>query len=207
MAESYVLYGRQGGGSLAPQILLEELGVPYKMVWVDKHAPAEEKAAYLKICPTGKIPALVLPDGTSIFESAAICIHLTTVHNKAQLAPAPGTTAHAVFLQWMLFLATSVYGSVLRYYYADRYSSSDDAAGVRQAAQKEFEGHLTLIESQLTDTQLGAAFSVADLYLFMLAGWHPDEYEGISAMFPKLGALCDKVAARAAVARVMEQNQ
>lgn len=200
MSPRYVLYGRKGGGSLAPHMLLEELGVPYKMVWVDK----EVDAAYLKICPTGKIPALVLPDGTAMFESAAICIHLTTVHQEAQLAPVPGTAAHAVFLQWMLFLATGVYGSALRMYYAQRYTTSDDADGVNQAALKEFEGHLALLESQI---QPGSVVSVVDLYLTMLAGWHPDEYEGIGEKFPKLGARCQKILARAAVARVMEQNQ
>jgi len=203
MSQSYVLYGRQGGGSLAGHMLLEELGVPYEVIWVDKGV----NEAYLNICPTGKIPALVLRDGTAIFESAAICIHLTTVHQDAQLAPVPGTTAHARFLQWMLFLATSVYGSALRMYYAQRYTTSDDADGVNQAALKEFEGHLALLESQLTGNQLGSAVSVADLYLTMLAGWHPDDYEGISAKFPKLGALCQKMLARPAVARTMAQNQ
>jgi len=203
MSQGYVLYGRQGGGSLAPQMLLEELGVPYEIIWIEKGV----NEAYLKICPTGKIPALVLPDDTSIFESAAICIHLATVHQDAQLAPVPGTVAHAQFLQWMLFLATSVYGSVLRMYYAGRYTTSDDANGVNQAALKEFEGHLALLESQLSGAQLGSAVSVADLYLTMLAGWHPDEYEGISEKFPKLGALCQKILARPAVARVIAQNQ
>ena len=36
---SYRLYARQGAGSLAPQMLLEEIGAAYELVWVSK-APA-----------------------------------------------------------------------------------------------------------------------------------------------------------------------
>ena len=203
MNESYVLYGRKGAGSMAVQMLLEELAVPYKMVWVDKEVGPD----YLKICPTGKIPTLVLPDGSSLFESAAICLHLTNLHPDSKLAPAPGTAAHAHYLQWMLFLATAVYGSVLRIYYSQRYTTSDDAQGVNQAALQEFEGHLALLENQVSGTLQGGAISGADLYLSMLAGWHPDEEQGINAKFPKIAALCRQVAARPAVARVLEMNQ
>src|SRR6185369_5851314 len=123
----YKLYGRANAGSLAPQIVLEEIGAPYEMIWVSK-SPADV-AILRKVNPAGKVPALVLPDGTSVFESAAILIHLTHAYPAANLAPPAGSTAHARFLQWMLFLSSSVYESCLRSYYAERYSTSGpDAA-------------------------------------------------------------------------------
>lgn len=210
MSTEYVLYGRQGGGSIAPQFILEELGVPYTMEWIDSDAASDPTSEYRLICPTGKIPALRLPDGSCMFESAAICIHLASVHGAAHLAPMPGTTDHARFLQWMSFLATSVYGSVLRFYYSQRFTTQPDATsvdGVQEAALKEFDAHLALLESQISGFVLGVTFSAADLYLYMLCGWHPNEYEGIKERFPKLGALCDFVAARPAVQRVMAENQ
>src|SRR5882724_2616837 len=69
---TYALYGRPNAGSLAPQIVLEEIGAPYEMVWVSK-ATADVETLQ-RVNPTGKVPALVLPDGTAIFESAAILI-------------------------------------------------------------------------------------------------------------------------------------
>lgn len=204
MNNGYALYARQGGGSIAPQILLEEIGASYKTVWVDHDEAA--RPSYRQICPTGKIPALSLPDGSAIFESAAICIHLTDTHEDANLAPRAGTAAHARYLQWMLFLATGVYGAVLRLYYSERFTSGGDAAGVKAAALAEFESHLALVEQQLTPCLLGSAVSAADIYLFMLAGWHPDGDAAVRARFPKVGALCTLVAARPAVARVMSQN-
>ncbi len=58
---SSTLYGRAGGGSDAPRMVLEELKVPYTFV------AADDLAGYDKICPTGKIPSLKLLDGVAIF--------------------------------------------------------------------------------------------------------------------------------------------
>ena len=206
MHSSYVLYGREGGGSMAPQFVLEELGLPYRMEWLPGPLSPEQTAAYLPICPTGKIPALVLLDGSPVFESAAICIHLTDLDGTGRLAPPRGTSEHARFLQWMLFLSASLYDSILRFYYASRYTLADDAGGVKEVALTEFEAHLALLESRVSDYVLVSGFSAADLYLYMLAGWHPDGYDGIRQKFPKIAALCTTVGARSAVKKVMGQN-
>ena len=87
---SYRLYARQGAGSLAPQMLLEEIGAAYELVWVSK-APAEIEA-FRRTSPAAKIPVLVLPDGTVVSESAAILIHLTNAHPAAALAPVAGSS-------------------------------------------------------------------------------------------------------------------
>src|ERR1700694_406569 len=97
----YRLYGRQGSGSLAVQVALEEIGVPFERIWIASEPGAVAK--FREINPTGKVPALALPDGTLMFESAAILIHLSLVHPAAALAPPPGTTQHALFLQGMAF--------------------------------------------------------------------------------------------------------
>jgi glutathione S-transferase len=205
MSKGYTLYGRAGSGSVAPQLILEELGIPYEVVWVDQNAAAEP--AYRRICPTGKVPALVLPDGSAIFESAAICIHLTDAHSGSGLAPAPGTASHARYLQWMLFLATSLYDAALRIYYAQRYTAGGDREGVKAAAISEFERHLALVEQHLPNGGLlGDAVSAADLYLFMLAGWHPEGDGAVRERFPRIGALCARIAARPVVQRVMATN-
>jgi hypothetical protein len=69
----YKLYARQGAGSLAPQMLLEEIGAAYELIWISK-APADIEVLR-RISPAAKIPALLLPDGTVVSESAAILIH------------------------------------------------------------------------------------------------------------------------------------
>src|SRR6266446_8283617 len=81
-SSSYRLYGRANAGSLAVQIVLEEIGAPYELIWVGR--TAAELEALRRVNPAGKVPALVLPDGTPVFESAAILIHLTNAHPTAR---------------------------------------------------------------------------------------------------------------------------
>jgi glutathione S-transferase len=114
----YTLYGRQNSGSLVVEVALEEIGVPFEPVTVTKDA--EDVARFSLINPTGKVPALRLPDGTVLFESAAILIHLAQAHPDAHLAPPPQTRDYAQFLQWMVYLAANPYQSVLRIYLRSR---------------------------------------------------------------------------------------
>jgi glutathione S-transferase len=202
LANSYKLYGWSGSGSVAVQVALEECGVPYERIWVGKE-PADI-AAYRRINPTGKVPALALPDGTVMFESAAMLIHLTAAHPEARLAPLAGTSRHAQFLQWMVFLSANVYESVLRLYYSDRYSTDGAAAatGIRERADADYMTHLELISACLGPYVLGDHYSVADLYLYMLASWVPGEKSALYARLPALGMHAARLAARPAVVKV-----
>jgi glutathione S-transferase len=182
----YKLYGRANAGSLAVQIVLEEIGAPYELLWVSR--TAAELEAFRRINPAGKVPALVLPDGTPVFESAAILIHLTNAHPTANLAPVAGSTAHARFLQWMLFLSSNVYEAVLRIYYSERYSTVGTAAAAQIKAQalEDCARHLELIHGALSPYVLGEKLSAADPYLHMLAGWYPEDAPALGPRLPKL---------------------
>lgn len=184
---SYRLYARRGAGSLAPQMLLEEIGAAYELVWVGK-APAEIDALR-RISPAGKIPVLVLPDGTVISESAALLIHLTNMHPAAALAPAAGSSAHARFLQWMVYLSANAYEALLRFFYPQRYSAAGEAvaAQIKTQALADWTGHLETVHAALSPYVLGPALSAADHYLYMLASWYPPEEEStLAARLPKL---------------------
>jgi glutathione S-transferase len=198
----YKLYGRPGSGSLAVQVALEEAGVAFERIWVGHEAA--EAARFRAINPTGRVPALVLPDGTVMFESAAMLIHIALAHPGAALAPSAGSTAHAKFLQWMVFLSANVYEAALRMYYSARYSAHGeaDAEAVREQGTADFRGHLALISQGLAPYVLGEPYSIADVYLYMLASWHPGEKSELYASAPRLEAHSRLIAARPAVAKV-----
>jgi glutathione S-transferase len=201
MKKPFTLYGRPGSGSLAVQVALEEIGVPYERIWVS--AEPTEVARYKEINPTGRVPALELPDGTIMFESAAILIHLALLNPDAKLAPQPGTTRHAAFLQWMCFLSANVYEAVLRIYYSTRYSprGEADASVIRDQGAADFVNHMSLIVRGLNPYVLGAEYSIADAYLYMLASWYPDRSD-LNTRLPALAAHSAKLAARPAVVKV-----
>jgi len=202
---AYRLYGRTNAGSLAPQIVLEEIGAPYELIWVGREPAAIE--AFRRINPAGKVPALVLPDGTPVFESAAILLHLTNTHPKANLSPAAGTTDHARFLQWMVFLSANVYEAALRSYYPERYSAAGAAAAAQIKAQgiADYARHLELIHGVLSPYVLGDHLTAADPYLHMLAGWYPGDITALQDRLPKLAAHTELLRRRPAT-RKAEQD-
>jgi len=197
--ESYKLYGWPGSGSFAIQVALEELGVPYERIWVAREPAAIER--FRELNPTGRSPALALPDATIMFESAAILIHLAATHPGAHLAPMPGTVAHARFLQWMIFLSANVYETALRIYYSERYSTrgAADAEPIAAKATADFIAHLELVERHLAPHVLGAAYSIADVYLYMLASWYPGDKAAFQARLPKLARLVQILAPRPSI--------
>ena len=68
----YKLYWSKGAGSMAPEVILEEVGAKYEKIEVDLAKDANRRAEFLAVNPLGQVPALVLPDGTLMTESAAI---------------------------------------------------------------------------------------------------------------------------------------
>jgi len=68
-------------------ILLEELGLPYNMNWVNIGAGEQFEPAFLKISPNNRMPAIIDPDGPdgqpiSVFESGAIMQYLARKTGK-----------------------------------------------------------------------------------------------------------------------------
>jgi len=202
---SYELYGRANAGSLAPQIVLEEMGAPYELIRVGRDQAALESLR--QINPAGKVPVLVLPDRTPVFESAAILIHLTDAHPRAGLAPPAGSTEHARFLQWMLFLSSNVYEAAMRSYYPERYSTAGAAAAtqIREQALIDYARHLELIHCALSPYVLGERLSAADPYLHMLTGWYFGDAAALNARLPKLARHAELLRRRPAT-RKAEQD-
>jgi len=79
--------------------LLEEIGIEYRVEAYDRDASFRAPSALREIHPLGKSP--MLRDGdTLLVESGAIVEYLVERY-APQLAPAPGTPARALYLQWL----------------------------------------------------------------------------------------------------------
>ena len=201
-APKYTLYGRSGSGSDIIRMLLEEIRAPYDFVAIGREPAEVEK--YRRINPTGKVPALRLPQGAVLFESAAICLYLAGAHPEARLAPQPGTLEHARFLQWMVFLSANLYECALRIYYSDRYSRAGESAaeGIQQQASQDFLDILSIIVPSLSPYVLGREISAADYYLYVVGGWHSERREPLHRKWPALEQHSQLLAARASVRKI-----
>ena len=78
------------------------------VTWEDEAA----RELVATVNPLRQVPALVLPSGEVITESAAILIHLADLHPQARLAPGPGDPKRAQYLRWMTYVSAAIYGLV-----------------------------------------------------------------------------------------------
>jgi glutathione S-transferase len=199
-AEKYKLYGRPGSGSDVLQMLIEEIGAPYELIHVGR-APADIEA-YRRIALTDKVPALTLPEGSTLIESAAICIHLAAAHPEAHLAPTTGTTAHARFLQWMVYLAANLYECARRIYYPQAYGGEAGAEAVKQRAIRDFPELIGPLVPSLQPYVLGNVISAADFYLYTVGGWLPEGRGAVHSRWPAVARHSSLLAERASVRKV-----
>ncbi len=86
-------------------VALEEMALPYTVKIVDLRKGEQFEPEFLKISPSGKIPAIVDPDGpngkpVSVFESGAILIYLGEKTGK--FWPRDLETRIPV-LEWLMF--------------------------------------------------------------------------------------------------------
>ncbi|MEP7084328.1 MAG: glutathione S-transferase family protein [Betaproteobacteria bacterium] len=103
------LYGAQGSGSIAIEALLTLLGIPYALV---EGATWAEEAARDRVAPVNamrQIPALVLPNGETLTESAAILMYLADRHPQSNMAPSVGQASRGQYLRWMLYVSSAIY--------------------------------------------------------------------------------------------------
>ena len=203
--------------SMAPHILLCELGVPFELLLVDRAQNAQKMTAYLKLNPNGLIP--VLTDGSLVlFEAAAICLHLCDTHTAAGLAPVVGTAERAHFYKWLMWLTNTLQSTLMAYFYPERWVNAGNDSGVLQVkAQAEIKVGVLLdqLDAELaTQGQahgmpwlLGASYSAIDIYTLMLCRWTRNFESKPARARTHLGPYLQRVLARPAVVKAFEVEE
>src|SRR5436305_13842232 len=109
MSSEFVVHGAQGSGSVPVEAALTLLGLPYRVEeaapWVSQ-ALADEVG---RVNPMRQVPALILPSGELMTESAAILIWLADGHPQSRLSPGLDDPRRAQFLRWMTFVPAAIY--------------------------------------------------------------------------------------------------
>jgi len=205
----YTLYYSPGAASVAVHGLLEELGVSYQTELIDTANNEHQGAAYLKLNPTGKIPAMRLETGEVISESAALCLFLADRHPQGGMSPAFDDPKRGPFLQWLMYLTNTLQPADLRFYYSDRYTSAaGDLDAIKEAAQTEIATCWKRIDTHLAahgPYLLGDRYSAADVFCYMLSTWQ-DSTPGLYERYPHVKKLADLVSARPAIQRMIQAS-
>ena len=204
----YTLFWEKGSGSIVVQAVLEESGIPYDRKYVDMGAGEHRQSAYLAENPTGLVPALKLPDGRTIGESAAIVLYLGEQGGEGRLVPPPGDAERADFLFWLVHMATTGYKAFGRFAHPERYTLDQNALDVVSgAARNDITDFFDVLDKSISGDPffMPSGFGALDIYATMLAGWHPDR-ETLFARNPRFAALCEAVEDRPAFQQVMADH-
>lgn len=137
--------------------LLEEIGVRYELTEI---AGAQRRSAeHLDRHPLGRVPALELGDGVTMFESAAICLQLADLNPDAGLIGPIGSTERGLAYQWVLFAVAELEAPLFRWFRELSEGVTDSPAHDR------FAEAATAMQSALAegDWLVGGQFGVADV--------------------------------------------
>ena len=207
----YTLYGKKGSGSATTQIALDIVGAPYRVVETASWEPNDAFAELLRVNPLGQVPTLVLPDGSPLSESAAILIHLGSVHPDSGLLPRdPSARAQAV--RGLVFIAANCYAAISVIDFPERWcadADNDDAvkerirAGTRARLHKYWEMFADLFPAgpYLGGEELGAL----DIHAAVVSKWSGAR-KHLEAQRPELHATIMRVEAHPKVAAVFAEH-
>jgi glutathione S-transferase len=197
------LYYSPGACSLAPHIVLEELGIPYEAVRISTADGQQRSPEYLRINPRGRVPALAV-DGKVLVENVAILAFLGGGFPAKGLWPAK-TWDQAQALSLMAWLADTVHPAFAHFFRPERYVQGEaHAAAVKEGGRKAFGECLAEIDRILAGRKwaVGGRFSVLDAYLLVFYRW--GNRNGLPVKdLANYTALVKRVLARPAVKRVM----
>lgn len=197
--------------SMAPHVLLEEIGAPFQLVLVDRTQGVHKTQQYLKLNPNGLIPVLAEGD-LVLYESAAICLYLCDRHPEAALAPPLGSAERAHFYKWLMWLTNTLQATLMICVYPERWMNAGNPAGaaeLRSHAEARVRVLLDQLDMELARHKgpwlLGSDYTALDAYAMMLCRWTRGFGKPARGR-PQLGPYLQRVLARPAVVRAFNSE-
>lgn len=198
------LYYSPGSCSLAVHITLRETGLPFALEKVDLSAKTTETGAdFTRINPNGYVPAVELDDGQILFEAPAVLQYLADRAPEAGLAPAADSFERVKLQQYLNFTAAELHKA-----FSPLFAAEPPEVAARQAVVAKIARRLDFLESTLADGRpylLGEAFTVADAYTFVVAGWAGPTGIGLDR-WPHVEAYVRRIGARPKVVEAMRRE-
>ncbi len=154
---SVVLYHHPYSRAATVVWMLEEVGIPHELRFVDIMAGAQKQPDILKLNPMGKLP--ILTDGEVVVtETAAIGLYLADRYSAGKLAPAQDDPARGAYLRWSLFAPSVVEPGAMA-------KGAGWAFKPGQAGWGSYDAMIGAMESAVAgrDYILGEKFSMADV--------------------------------------------
>ncbi len=186
-------------------IMLEELGLPYRVHAINIGQGDQFKPEYVAICPNSKIPAIVDANGPngksySMMESGAILIYLAGKTGKL-LPSSEGGKFDA--LQWLMFQMGGV-GPIFGQVHHFLRAAKEPVPYAIERYSKEKDRLYGVLDQRLARVEyLAGEYSIADIATYPWVAryeWHKTNL----ADFPNVKRWFDAISARPAVQRGMK---
>jgi len=195
---SIVLYHHPFSRAATAVWMLEEVGVPYELRFVDMMKGGTKAPEIVALNPMGKLP--ILTDGDAVVtESAAIALYLADRHAYGRLAPKVDDPKRAAYLRWSFFAPSVIEPGLMAKSAEWTYKDS-------QAGWGSYDAMITAMEEAVTGREylLGDTFTMADVVFggtlrFMLMF-------KMVAPRPSFNAYAERLGARPALKRAEEIN-
>jgi glutathione S-transferase len=177
--------------------MLEEVGQPYELRFIDILAGEQKQPELIALNPMGKLPTLRDGD-TVVTESAAIGLYLADRYAPGKLAPALDDPRRATYLRWSFFSPSVIEPGLMAK--LDGWSYRESSAGWGS-----YDSMILAMKSALRgDYVLGDRFSMADVvfggtvrYMLMVKMLESD---------PVFIAYAERLSARPALQRAEARN-
>jgi GST-like protein len=185
-------------------IMLEEVGLPYRVHAINIGKDDQFKPDYLKINPNGKIPSIVDPDGPdgkpiSMMESGAILVYLADKTGKF-LAKSGRTRYEA--LQWLMFQMGGVGPMFGQVHHFLRAAKEQVPYAIERYGKETKRLYGVLNERLKSSEYLADGYSIADIATYPWVSryeWHKTDLND----FPHVKRWFDAISARPAVQKGM----
>ena len=187
------------------QWALEELGLQYEYIKLDRSKNEHKSADYLAINPNGKVPTLV-DDGKVLFDSLAILLHLGERYGVDRKLWPAGAKERAEALSWMTWSYTELLNFMMQYLYHGLDTPMSYKPDQRSKATADynfanFSHHLDMLEMHLRGREyMMGSFSLVDVPI--ASGLRFGTMVGASlGARPAVAAWLGRCAGRPAIAR------
>jgi glutathione S-transferase len=198
------LYYAPGACSLAPHIVLEEVGARFELAKVDLAGNQQNSPEYLRVNAKARVPALADANWV-LTECPAILRYIAARHPGAGLWPwDPREEARCA--EWLAWLSSTIHVAFVHVRRAARYAADPRATeDVAATAKKTCRELWATVDTKLGDGPwaVGERYSVADPYLLVYWTWGCGPFLAFDMAhdFPHWTAHARRLAARPAVKR------
>lgn len=196
------LYYSPGACSLAPHIVLNELGQPYDLEKVDLATKKTETGAdFTAVNSKGQVPTLEIAKGEILTEVSTILQYLTDKAKDSGLLPAFGSMDRYRAMETLNYVASELHKGI-----GGLFNPAMPEDG-KKAIIARVQRNLGWLDKQLATKPylLGDKYSVADAYAFTVLGW--TKYVGVDlSPYAHVVAYLDRVGSRPAVQAALKKE-